>query len=76
MGQLLYNRAGKRIITFMLILLLATPIVAQQQRKQTVYVWDDFSKGLNTQISPFLMPKGMETEVMLTTESKSAVIIL
>ncbi len=44
-----------------LLLFLSGPLFAQEQYKDLIYVWDDFSKGLNTKLSEFSLPKNQAT---------------
>lgn len=51
----------KRISALILAICLASPVFAGDQQKQT-YSIADFSKGLNSQTSPYAMPETMATE--------------
>lgn len=64
-----------RLLSILLIVgFLANPLQAQEAKKELIYEWSNFDKGLATKPSPLDLPKGYSTicqNVRLDTEHKS-----
>ena len=51
----------RKILALLLILLLVTPVFAQEAEKNKIFILNSFQKGLNTKENPYTLPKGSAT---------------